>query len=100
MTDRRTRDRDGGLLTDHRRRLVIRYFQEQTDDTAACLDVARYVSTHSSGDPDPETVAARLHHDTLPRLEQTDLVEYDPESRTARYRGAEELSALVETFEK
>jgi hypothetical protein len=44
-------------------------------------------------DKDAPDIAITLHHSTLPKLAETELLDYDPRSKTARYRGHTEAES-------
>lgn len=55
-------------------------------ETAATLDeLAAVLATER--DVDEADARVRLHHATLPRLDDAGLVDYDPGSKTVRYHG-------------
>lgn len=52
-----------------------------------CTHRATTSPTQTKLDRDETDIAITLHHSTLPKLADTDLLDYDPRSKTARYRG-------------
>ncbi|WP_284013348.1 DUF7344 domain-containing protein [Halobaculum litoreum] len=71
-------------LADGTRRGVVRYFERSGDDVATVEDLAAALPSDGSGG-----TARRLHHVALPKLARAGIVEYDPATRAARYRGDE-----------
>jgi len=66
-------------------RVVFQYFEQQSPETATVTDLAAYVSDQHWSDEDETAIAISLHHATLPKLADAGLLEYDPQSNTARY---------------
>jgi DNA-binding transcriptional ArsR family regulator len=69
------------LLSNRRRRYVLYYLREQ-GETVALEELAEQVASWESdtGDiVDDERVLADLYHSQLPRLEEADIVTFDPE---------------------
>ena len=69
------------LLSNQRRRYVLYYLREQ-GETVALEELAEQVASWESdtGDiVDDERVLADLYHSQLPRLEEADIVTFDPE---------------------
>lgn len=75
------------VLTSRRRRLVLHYFRESSDEVATYGEVVDYVAAHDGGDAARERIVTALHHSELPRLAECGIVERDARSRTVRYRG-------------
>ena len=86
------------VLADGHRRRLLGYFEDTDDDVAAFSDLVEHVADESVGvsNDDHERVAVNLHHSHLPKLEDANLVEYDPRSETVRYRGGPVVSSWVE----
>lgn len=80
-------------LADATRRAVIGHFRRADRGVATTAELAEELSGDATG-VERDRLAARLHHAALPKLDAAGVVEYDPTSRTARYRG-EELSEPV-----
>ncbi|MFC4550499.1 MULTISPECIES: DUF7344 domain-containing protein [Halorussus] len=73
------------ILGRSRCRCVLHYFRYRSTDVATLDDVATFALGRAEDEEDDLRV--RLHHTTLPRLADAGLVDYDPRSRTVRYRG-------------
>lgn len=73
-------------LANKRRRHVLQYFQSSSDDVASLEELVDAVPRDERTDG-RKRVALRLHHVTLPKLEDAGLLEYDARSNTVRYRG-------------
>lgn len=70
-------------------RHVLRYFEQTSVDVVTVGELRGHLveSPRTDVDADADTVAAYLHHSTLPKLAESNVLEYDPRSNTARYRG-------------
>ena len=66
-------------------RSVLRYFRRHSTETATIDQLERFVREREG--EAAISVEIHLHHSTLPRLEDAGLVDYDPRSNEARYRG-------------
>lgn len=85
-------------LADPERRAVVRYFQDSTRDWASVAELSAAIQPDSN--PLVDSVAVRLHHSTLPRLEAAGLVDYDPRTRAIAYRGHDGIEALLEAIDE
>ncbi|UPV99114.1 hypothetical protein M0R88_11310 [Halorussus gelatinilyticus] len=86
------------VLADGNRRRLLGYFDDNADDVAAFSDLVEHVADESVAvsNDDHKRVAVKLHHTHLPKLEDANLVEYDPRSETVRYRGGPAVGEWVE----
>ena len=82
-------DRLFSALATERSRGVVDYFRESGDTVASTEELAAHVADRQpvADRPRSEHVAVRLHHFDLPKLADADVLEYDPRSRTVRFRG-------------
>lgn len=80
------------LADGHRRRVL--YYLLETDGAASVDDLVRHLADRTEADPD--TVPIRLHHATLPLLDDRDLVDYDPSGRQVRYSGGPLATELLD----
>lgn len=71
-------------LRDH----VTAYFDASTSETASVYDLARYAATEMADidDGSAERILLRLHHTVLPRLAESDGLDYDSQTKMVRYR--------------
>jgi hypothetical protein len=83
-----------GALADSRRRLVVQYFLHSSDDVATVTDLARYVADRTP-DADFESVSVALHHKDVSKLDEADLIEYDPRTETVQYVGSQLVADLL-----
>lgn len=80
-------------LADWRRRAVLRHLAARDDAGPVVIEaVAAAVAPDAA---DEERLRVRLHHRHLPALDDAGLVEYDPASRTVRYRRDERVETLL-----
>lgn len=73
-------------LAHENRRHVLRYFESSGVDVASLEELVDAIPRDERTD-DRNRVVLRLHHVTLPKLEDAGIVEYDTRSNTVRYRG-------------
>ena len=78
------------VLSDYRRRYVLYYLHEE--EQTSVEDLATQLSAWDQGcgrselsDTDCDQVAAELHHQHLPQLDQTPVIEYDQERKRVMY---------------
>ena len=82
-------------LLSRRPRRELLYWLYRRDDRSAPLDVlADALAERDVGIPGDLRVA--LHHVHLPKLDDADVVDYDADQRTVRYRGDPLLGDLLE----
>jgi hypothetical protein len=83
------------LLASRRRRIVIAELRTSADGVASLEELAEHLL---AADPDADdrvrTVVA-LQHRTLPRLHDAGVVDFDRRTDTVRYRGNEQVEALL-----
>lgn len=88
------------LLANHRRRCLLRYFIEDSKNTAVFEDIRRCVIKQESimrgEQPNHEDVQVNLQHHQLPKLADAGVIEYDVRSQEIRYRPNERLEQLFE----
>lgn len=66
---------------------VLQYFRGRSADVATVEDLASFVNGSGGPDGSASDAAVRLHHVTLPRLADAGYLDYDPTTKTARFRG-------------
>lgn len=91
------------LLAPRRRRAVMRTLMEEPNATHAVEDVVDaledvYGQTDDAGSP--EFLRSSLHHTHLPKLDDADVLEYDPQDGTVQYEGDETLEQWVEQIDR
>ncbi|MFC7081107.1 DUF7344 domain-containing protein [Halorussus caseinilyticus] len=86
------------VLADGYRRRVLAYLDDTDDGIAAFSELVEHVADDSDGEStdDHERIAVNLHHNHLPKLEDANVVEYDPRSEVVRYRGDPFVADWVE----
>lgn len=86
------------LLADQQRRKVLHHLVE-SNGAASLEEVVSAVHTNSSSPRNPDElrnrIAVNLHHVHLPKLQDTDLIEYDSASETIRYHPDELIEELL-----
>jgi len=66
-------------------RTVVRYFVDRSDDVASVTELSTALASERE-QVDRNSVAIHLYHVALPKLAGAELVEYDIETKTVRYR--------------
>jgi hypothetical protein len=88
-------------LADEHRRAVLRTLhgagEEMTLDTLAD-EVTQHVQMGRVDEPSRERVRIALHHVHLPKLDECELLDYDPQQRRVRGRDSELGDALLATL--
>lgn len=82
-------------LADARRRYVLQYFRNCSDDVATVTDLADYV-TKRTGDDGFEQISVALYHKDVPKLADAGLVEYDSRTETVRFVGSKLVYELLD----
>jgi len=72
----------------------VQYFLHSSDDVATVTDLARYVADRREAE-EFESVAVALHHKDVSKLDEADVIEYDPRTETVRYVGSEMVSDIL-----
>jgi hypothetical protein len=80
-----TQDTVFRLLADEHRREVCLFLSSATETVHKLSALAEAVAPDV--DQDARRLAIGLHHQHLPKLDRAGLLDYDPRSRTVRYRG-------------
>ncbi len=91
------------LLSEKRRRYAVHYLSSTPEGVATLSDLVEQVATWetetSAGDV-PEDyrrrVEASLHHTHLPKLDDANIIDYDPRSESVRYWGQPVLEEYAE----
>ena len=73
-------------LATETRRHVFQYFQSSSETVAQVEDLVAYTLAQNEIQDDPERIAVKLHHSTLPMLDDAGFLEYDVRSNCVRYR--------------
>ncbi|MDF9745046.1 DUF7344 domain-containing protein [Natrinema salsiterrestre] len=83
-------------VANQRRRTVLTYLEEASDDAASLDQLVDHVvdqETHSPG-PDRESVLIDLYHCQLPMLDEAGVIDFDSQTETVQYRGHREVERL------
>jgi hypothetical protein len=93
------------ILSHSYRRHVLSYLSQTEDDPTSVADLVTFVATHESetetsveGIHD-DAVRVALHHNHLPKLADTGVIEFDTRSGTVRYCGHPELETCLSVIE-
>lgn len=85
------------LLASECRQALLEWLAAASDRRHTLESLASAVS--SSDDMDQfQAVSLSLHHVHLPKLDEADVLDYDPNSKTVEYREAPRVERLVEQF--
>jgi len=76
---------------------VYHYFDDKSTKVATIDDLVRFIREQTTKDTDENSVAVRLHHVTFPRLAEAGMIDYDPRSNIARYRGQQQGTSTMRT---
>jgi len=79
------------------RRAVIRFFREESTEEVTLDALVTGIVDGSYWDTDKSHARLCLHHSTLPKLADTGILDYDPRSKTVRYRGQPAVEQLLDT---
>lgn len=86
------------VLADRERRAILSQCREGPTEIFTLEELATQLSTAPS--TDEQAVRIRLHHVHLPKLDQTDVLDYDSASRTIEYHCDAVLESLIDTIER
>lgn len=93
-------------LANRRARYVLSYFESASVDVADLEDLVHYIVERENeaglvtdADDHHQRVAISLHHNRLPKLDETTVIDYDPRSNTVRYRDSERAQMGFDLFE-
>lgn len=94
-------DRELALLANRERREILDRLMAAEAEVATVEDLSRRLTRVAADGGEEqssstEEARTRLHHVHLPKLEQYDLVEYDPRSGTVRYQPDERVETIVQ----
>ena len=78
-------------------RAVIQFFRDESTEEATLDDLVTGIVNGSYWDTDESHARLCLHHFTLPKLAETGILDYDPGSKTVRYRGQPAVEQLLDT---
>lgn len=82
------------VLADEHSRQVISYFRSEPTDVATVDELAEHAVAPNDPATDWRRAAVLLHHKTLPKLADADILDYDPRQQDVRYTG----HVLLETW--
>lgn len=84
-------------LANESTRLVILQLLESADRDVSLEELAEHVSRHHTGSlrSAPNRAKVRLHHMSLPQLDEFGLIEYDPDACVVRNRWLHRIPASL-----
>lgn len=82
------------LLTNCYCREVIAYFRNSAETTATVDDLVDEIDKQDHGGS--KRVATQLHHVVLPKLAETNVIDYDRRGNVVEYHGHPELETLMD----
>lgn len=85
------------VLADGERRAIITHLRDDSTGTTS-LDTLATVLADSPTDRDHARI--RLHHIHLPKLDDTPILSYDPETTTIEYHGHAKAESLLDTVQR
>lgn len=89
-------------LGNDRRRYVLSRLRESSDDVTSLSELAKVIARRESEDGGApvertlEEITVSLHHAHLPKLQASELIDYDVRSGAVRYLENPDAEALVE----
>lgn len=88
------------LVSDRRRRQIIRHLRHSGDKKTVDGLVSQLLDTESqvSESPDRKHLGIQLRHSHLPMLADYGVVQYDPESETVRYASDELVETVLDSL--
>lgn len=102
-SDGRSLDALFAALANHRARMALAHLEAVETDAVVLDDIVDGVVEREedagmgTGVPDHrQSVAIELHHNRLPKLDEAAVLDYDPRSRTVRYRGDDRARACLD----
>ena len=78
------------------RRAVIQFFRDESTEEVTLDDLVTGIVNGSYWDTDESHARLCLHHFALPKLADTGILDYDPRSKTIRYRGRPAVEQLLD----
>ena len=83
-------------LTYRHSQAVCNYFRSYSTDSASVDELVQFTLEQGDGDTDEQRVEIYLHHATLPKLVDAGFIDFDPRSKTVRYRDPEFVESWVD----
>ena len=79
------------------RRAVIQFFRDGSTEEVTLDDLVTGIVDGGYWDTDESHARLCLHHFALPKLADAGILDYDPRSKTVRYRGQPAVEQLLDT---
>lgn len=94
------------LLASENRRKLLELLADDPDATHRLDDLVERISERAGDSSDPvewgeraDRLRTALHHTDLPKLDEADVVEYDPTEQRVRYVGDDVLETYLESID-
>lgn len=89
------------ILSDRRRRIVLNHLRDADEEWVDVGDLAERIAAWEIELVDPTTVSVEsieinLVHGHLPKLDATDVIDYDEGDRRVAYRGADRVERFLD----
>ncbi|QKY17535.1 ArsR family transcriptional regulator [Halorubrum sp. CBA1229] len=91
-------DRRLELLAQSERRAIIRFLQKTEADDVPIHSIRNHLRESDTRRDRCDDVTIALHHNHLPSLATTDVLDFDSSSETVRYRGDELVETLLDSI--
>lgn len=85
------------VLADMERRQIVTHLKDTSTDSVSLEELTTSLTTDS--DYDPNSTRISLHHNHLPTLDETGIIDYDPDTNTIHYHAHTELESLLDTIQ-
>lgn len=84
------------LTASHSRRIILSYLRDEPDNSATVGELLEQLVDETDLDEDGATL--QLLHTDLPKMEKSDIIEYDPRHKTVRYQKSLILEGLMRSI--
>ena len=86
------------LLAESDRREIIRILRESEADHVQTREIITHLQESDPTRNEEDRIAIAVHHNHLPKLAETDVVDFDSDSETIRYNDDELVETLLESI--
>ncbi len=91
-------DRKIALLAESERREIVRILQESEAGHVQVREIITHLQESDPTQNEDDRIAIAVHHNHLPKLDETDVVDFDSGSETVRYNDDELVETLLESI--
>lgn len=85
------------LMADQQSRYTLLTLRNMSTNTVSILDLANRLLAVDPGADNLYWVKLELHHETLPRLADAGIIEFDPRTGTVCYRGDDAIDGVLDS---